>query len=228
MFEVKFPLGAERVAPVIEWLRSTLEPDPHGTGEHGDEYVVQSLYLDTPRYDVFHRRGSYARAKFRIRRYGEGDVLFLERKLKRGGIVRKRRVAVPAEDVAQLNLAANGAVWPGAWFHHRLAVRSLRPVVRMSYRRVARLGGKGAYRVTLDRELRAQPASAFDTPCVASGADLLEGRGVLEVKFDTAMPAVIKGLIERLGLAAGPLSKYRTGVTACGLVAADAAAGRLS
>lgn len=221
VFEHKFAVGPHQVAPVLEWMRSEFEADPHGTGAEGDGYLVQSVYLDTPAFDVFHRRGSFGRAKFRVRRYGVAETVFLERKLKRGGLVRKRRVEVDSGQLDHLRAAANGVVWPGSWFHHRLAVRGLRPVIRMSYDRVARLGwgAGGRIRVTLDRALRAESAAEFELPWPLSGVDLFRGGAVLEIKFGDTLPPTAKVLVEKLGLAAGAISKYRTGVRACGLVA---------
>lgn len=221
--EIKFPLGAELISPVLEWMRTTIPPDPHGEGEHGDAYLVQSVYLDTPEFDVFHRRGSYARAKFRIRRYNQMDRIFLERKMKRSGTVRKRRVLVPPEDLAHLGAELNGARWPGRWFHDRLALRRLAPVIQMSYRRIARLGqvGNDYLRVTMDRELRATPTARFLVPHPVLGEDLLRGGAVLEVKYDHHVPGPVKELMERFRLEPSGLSKYRLGVQSCGLAAPE-------
>ncbi|MCC7377178.1 MAG: polyphosphate polymerase domain-containing protein [Verrucomicrobiales bacterium] len=220
VFEIKFPVPPDRIPSVLGWMRESLHPDPHGTGEFGDGYLVQSIYLDTPNFDVFHKRGSYGRAKFRIRRYGTNPAVFLERKLKRTGVVRKRRVPVEAGDLGSLNTEANGKVWAGAWFHHRLALRGLRPVVRMSYGRVARFGDgpEGRFRVTLDRDLRAERLECVQAPEPFEAKDLLEGAALLEVKFKSSLPAQVKEMLERTGLSAGPFSKYRLGIKACGWV----------
>ncbi len=222
--ELKFPVPAPLIEPTLDWMRSELRADPHGGGEAADTYLVQSLYLDTPDFDVFHRRGSYGRAKFRIRRYGEAPFVFLERKLKRAGIVRKRRLAVEPTQLDHLASRANGQVWPGAWFHHRLALRQLAPVVEMNYLRVARLGAdaSGPFRVTLDRQLRATRATGFSVPHPLPGDDLLAGNALLEVKFDQDLPATARRFIEKTRLAVAGFSKYRTGVRAAGWVPADA------
>ncbi|MBL9135781.1 MAG: polyphosphate polymerase domain-containing protein [Verrucomicrobiales bacterium] len=219
VFEIKFPVPADRIAAVLDWMRAVLRPDPHGTGEHGDSYLVQSVYLDTPDFDVFHKRGSYGRAKFRIRRYGSDPSIFLERKLKRTGVVRKRRVPIQAGELGGLNAEANGQVWAGSWFHHRLALRRLRPVVRMTYRRVARFGDgpEGRFRVTLDRDVRAEKLEVIQAPQPFESDDLLGGGALLEVKFKETLPAEVKRLLEATGLSAGPFSKYRLGVKSCGL-----------
>lgn len=220
LLEMKFRLPPDAVPPLLDWMRRDLRPDPHGHGEFGDAYRVQSVYLDTAAMDVFHRRGSYGRAKFRIRRYGDDPRVFLERKLKQGGRVRKRRVAVDPGALGHLEREVNGAVWPGTWFHQRMAVRGLRPVVMMDYRRVARRGSDldGEFRVTLDRELHARPLKNFGVPVPVEGEDLFAGGAVLEVKFADALPAAVKALVETHRLEAAGFSKYRLGVTRCGLV----------
>ena len=89
--ELKFALNTEMAAAVREWARTELIPDPHAADAEGDGYRTTSLYFDTEDLDVFFRRESNGRAKFRIRRYNDGPVLFVERKLKRAGLVTKRR-----------------------------------------------------------------------------------------------------------------------------------------
>ncbi len=220
VYELKFRVRGEDFGRVAAWMRAHLRADPHGTGEHGDRYLVQSLYLDTPQWDVFHRRGSYARAKFRIRRYNDADVVFLERKMKREGIVRKRRVAVALGEIDHLRVEANGAGWSGAWFHHRLSVRRLQPAVSMCYERVARYGDEGGerFRMTLDRDLRATRPLGIAVPHLVESGDLFQGGGLVEVKFGTVLPAMLRELVESGALASTTFSKYRNGVNACGLV----------
>jgi len=218
--ELKFPVPPATVERALAWIRSEWTPDPHGSGDTGDTYLVKSLYLDTGAFDVFHRRASFGRAKFRIRRYGDCTDLFLERKLKRDGVVRKRRVSVDPAEVARLDQVANGVVWPGSWFHHRLSLRSLRPVVMMNYRRVARLGrdDTGPIRVTFDRELRAVAADRFEVPRLIDGPDLLGHGAVLEIKFQRDLPAAARRFVQDAGLVEAGCSKFRLGLRACGLV----------
>ena len=223
--ELKFPVPPAAIEPTLHWMRTQLHADPHGGGNDGDAYLVQSIYLDTPEFDVYHRRGSFGRAKFRIRRYGDAPFVFLERKLKRGGIVRKRRQAVGPAEVSHLHRRTNGSTWSGDWFRHRLELRRLAPVVEMNYHRIARLGSdsQGPFRVTLDRRLVATPAGAFDVPRRLEGTDLFEGRAMLEIKYDLELPAAAREFLGKTGLAVAGFSKYRTGVRAVGLVVPDAA-----
>src|SRR5688572_9002893 len=70
--ELKFALDTEGAAAVREWARTELVPDPHAADAEGDGYHTTSLYFDTEDLDVFFRRGSHGRAKYRIRRYNDG------------------------------------------------------------------------------------------------------------------------------------------------------------
>jgi hypothetical protein len=60
---------------------------------------------------VFHRRGSFGRSKYRIRRYGEAQVGFLERKLKTRGlltlsVLKQNPVGAPTPVPARLKVYA--------------------------------------------------------------------------------------------------------------------------
>src|SRR5688500_2493107 len=89
--ELKFLITPEVAAGIREWARHKLLPDPYGNGSSRDEYTITSLYFETDLFDVYNRKGSFGRSKFRIRRYGQEDVVYLERKLKTNGLVAKRR-----------------------------------------------------------------------------------------------------------------------------------------
>src|SRR5262245_27025776 len=83
--EIKFLISPELADQVRRWARNALSPDPHAGGQAGDVYRITSLYFDTKSFDVFHHNSSFGRSKYRIRRYGNGEIAFLERKLKTKG-----------------------------------------------------------------------------------------------------------------------------------------------
>jgi VTC domain len=212
--EVKFLIDAVTGAEIRSWVRSHLDPDPYGTGPFGDEYRTTSLYFDTDEGDVFHRRGSFGRSKYRVRRYGAAPTVFLERKLRRPGILVKRRTTVPIGALARL-AAEDDPAWAGAWFHRRLRLREINPVCQVSYSRMARTSptAGGPVRLTLDDEVCVAPASeARFGP--AAGVPILEGKMILELKYRRDLPAIFKRLIAQFLLAPQPASKYRLGVAA--------------
>jgi len=217
--EVKFLVDHSTAQLVRDWARVHLSCDPNGGGPFSDEYRTTSLYLDTEQFDVFHRRGSFGRAKYRIRRYGDSTTLFLERKLKNRGLLHKRRTQVHIESLDRLTLTDIGAHdWQGHWFHRRLLARRLRPVCEVSYLRTARttLSGDGPVRVTIDEAVQAHPADSLRF-AMTPGTPTLEQQCVLEVKYRASMPAILKQLAERFSLTPQPVSKYRLSIETLGL-----------
>jgi hypothetical protein len=154
--EVKFLVDEAVGAKIRAWARAHMTPDPHGTGAFGDEYHTTSLYFDTDNWDVFHRRGSFGRSKYRVRRYGDASSVFLERKLRKPGILVKRRTVVGLNTLDRLVAPAPDAEWPGQWFRGRLLLRRMKPVCLVSYSRMARSAATadGPARLTLDHDVR--------------------------------------------------------------------------
>ena len=212
--EVKFLVPRPVGLAIRDWARQRLSADSHGSGAFADEYLVSTLYFDNPDYDVYHRRRSFGRSKLRIRRYGERGEVFLERKLRRPGMLAKRRTLVDLDALARLEQGETGS-WDGGWFHRRLLLRRLRPVCEIAYHRVAREGrvASGPVRLTLDERLQVQPADRL----VFSGGEglqILEPSMILELKFRNEVPAVFKELVAEFGLHPSAASKYRLGLAA--------------
>ena len=208
--ELKFLVTPAVAREIRTWARTELSPDPHGAGPHADEYLTSSLYFDTDALDVFHRRGSFARAKYRVRRYGQGAVVFLERKMRTSSLLAKRRTVIALDDLGVLQDADPVPGWAGAWFQQRLRVRRLQPLVQVSYRRMARAmpGAYGTVRLTVDEQLRALPALDYEFRRDA-GRPVLDDRAIVEIKFRKALPAKFKALIETHRLVPARMSKYR-------------------
>jgi hypothetical protein len=217
--ETKFILSAAQAGQVREWARIHLAADPCAAGDTGDTYRITSLYFDTRRFDVFHRRGSYGRSKFRIRRYDESPQVFLERKLKTNGMVTKRRSLVPVEELGRLCDAEAVDAWVGHWYRLRVHLRQFHPACQITYRRMARVAmtERGPIRLTLDEGLRAIETHTLAYQDVNHGVPLLEGQFILELKYLFAVPLVFKLLIEEFALNPQPVSKYRLAINALGL-----------
>jgi hypothetical protein len=211
--EIKFVVDARIGERLRAWARLHLEPDPHGSGSFGDEYDTSTLYFDTVRFDVFHRRGSFGRAKYRIRRYGSSDRVFLERKLRKPRVLLKRRTEVRIDELNRLGESTGEVAWAGDWFDRRLDARGLRPVCQLSYRRMARgaITSTGPARLTLDGCIHALPVSHVGFSS-ASGTIVLPDFLILELKYGACVPAVFKRLVDEFKLSPAPASKYRLAV----------------
>jgi hypothetical protein len=217
-YELKFLIDEARAREAEAWAAARLAPDPHGDPARGGAYHTTTLYLDTPALDVYHRRPSFKRSKHRLRRYGAEPRVYLERKKKVGDRVRKQRTAIPDGELPLLADALAVPAWPGHWFHRRLLDRGLRPAALVVYERTAFVGAsaEGPFRLTLDRQLRGSLAGAWAVPPDEGGRPLLTGRVILEFKFRSALPAPFKELVQAMRLNPGPVSKYRSCVSAWG------------
>jgi hypothetical protein len=216
--EIKFVVDSATGERIREWARLRLDADPHGGGPFSDAYTVTSLYFDTEGRDVFFRRGSHGRSKYRIRRYHEEPTVFLERKLRVGGRLAKRRTSFPEAMLPLLTGASlNGDA--SAWFRRRIALRQLRPVCQVGYLRTARMSEtpEGAARLTLDDQIAgfATETCWFESrPAVA----LNPGRVVLELKYRGRVPGVFRELVDAFALSPQRWSKYRAAAETLGLV----------
>lgn len=217
--EIKFLIDADRAREIRDWARTHLCPDPNAT-EDGDAYRTTSLYFDTRNFDIFHRRGSFGRGKYRIRRYGDAEGVFLERKLRTRDWVSKRRSVVSAGDLPRLESEIHDD-WPGYWFHRRLLARQLKPVCQIAYSRTARqlATPHGPIRLTLDQHIRALPLDGLlEFNSLREGMLVAHPQVILELKYTYRVPQLFKKLLAQYGLSPQPVSKYRLAAAALGLV----------
>ena len=213
--EIKFLVAPDVAARILEWSRARMAPDPHASGAFGDEYRTTTLYFDTNAFAVYHRQGSFKRSKYRIRRYGTSDVVFLERKLRTSTMLSKRRTTIPIEDLPRLSQTDLDANWGGFWFQQRLAARRVAAVCQVTYSRHARVSSSpyGTVRLTFDNEIAAQPCYGpqFDPP---AGLPVLSTHTIVEMKYRAVLPAVLRHLVEEFALEPTSVSKYRLSLDA--------------
>lgn len=201
-YEVKFRLTLDQAHWAEAWARERLTPDPHG--DNG-VYRTISLYVDTPFFDIYHKTRGYRRSKYRLRRYGSMDWVHLERKLRRGDRVRKRRDMVPLADISSLASGINGG-----WFGERVRERLFQPVCWIAYTRTAfqSATSTGPLRLTLDRDVVGAPASAWTVPAKVEGRALLPGEVILELKYRANLPPLFQELLAALPARLAGVSKY--------------------
>lgn len=219
-FELKFELAREDVLRIKAWARRHLNPDPHG--DNGC-YRVTSVYCDTPELDVFHRAQGYRKSKLRLRRYGTAPFVFLERKVRNGDKVSKRRVEVAPEELPQLASYIAGAIppagWEAGWFLDKALKKRFAPVCRVGYDRTAFYGstsGQGV-RLTIDENVIGVPARGWEAQPLSEGLEILPHSALLELKFQDSIPELFRGLLPELPAQPARVSKYRRGIQVCGL-----------
>jgi SPX domain protein involved in polyphosphate accumulation len=224
-FELKFLLSPEQAFEIEAQLAPLLSTDSHADEADDRGYRVTTIYCDTPRWDVYHRAGRHKFVKLRLRRYGQAEEVFLERKLKRGDRVLKFRSSTALETVqrfAQTSLVDGNA----ARYHRQLLRNELRPACLVEYHRKAFFhnGSDGPIRLTFDRGIQGGLIDdwSFRTPEATN--HVLDGQVVGEFKFRGPMPTVFKSVVESMQLVPGRVSKYRLCVLAAGADVARRAA----
>jgi hypothetical protein len=144
-------------------------------------------------------------------------MVFLERKLRKPGMLSKRRTVVALDALRCLDRHRTDPGRDGDLFHRRLLLRQQKPVCQISYLRIARAASTldGPARLTLDDDLRAatarEPRFALD-----AGRLVLPREMILELKYGRYLPTLFKRLVEELKLEPERASKYRLGMTALG------------
>lgn len=224
-YELKYLVPIEAAENLLHQVSKSMSWDAHGResstdGLIGFGYWIESLYTDTPTWNVYHRTPGFGQRKYRIRRYGNSDSVYLERKRKHQGLVTKRRTQLPLDECVRLGQEVlPETLNEHEWFHYRLHRRSLNPVAHVRYFRRALMGAGpfGTLRITVDTQLTSTVAHGFDWPsdddnAPRTEASLMEDQAVVEFKFSVAIPSQFRTWIDDFGLSRTPCSKYRTAV----------------
>jgi hypothetical protein len=176
------------------------------------------VYYETAAFDVYLRRGSFGRSKYRIRRYGSSGPVYLDRKLKTSDKVTKRRSSIELSGLHRLEQPAAERGWAGHWFHRRVLARDLHPVCQISYVRTALEGiHEGEpFRLTLDDHVRAFALQHLAFYPGGAGEPVGGRHGILELKYRHALPPLLAELVAVFELVPRRISKYRLAVPVLG------------
>jgi hypothetical protein len=227
-FEIKYLLGADRLADVQAALKDFLRPDANGSQDGG--YYVHSIYFDSPDMRFLREKfeGNLTRVKPRIRSYrssldGPPGRIFLELKGRYDRIVEKRRCPID-RSLAKL-LLTETPVHPNGWsakhkvlgeflyMSHRF---QLIPAVSVLYHRTAFFG---AYwpnlRITFDRLVLCSPATGLEAPSEDFVQTIPCSQTVMELKYNDKLPLSLLRRINSLGLQQRSFSKYAVSVQRC-------------
>lgn len=213
-YEVKYVLEDGQAEEVISWAGANLKPDPHSAADAS--YRVASLYFDTFGFDVYHRRAGFSGVKYRVRRYGDEAIVWLERKRRSGTLVRKERAACSLDFRGRMWDHASDTDGFGHAFAAQIATLELHPTLLVTYHRRAWVLGDDA-RLTLDSRIRAgRPAEgrSFDADEVVP----VDVASILELKYTENRPLGFDEAAALVGRDPTGFSKYAHGVEAAGLV----------
>jgi hypothetical protein len=229
-YELKYLITESQVEAVRRFITPYCTLDPNSESEPSHQYIIRSLYFDTPRRDLYwiSRQRRAHRWKMRVRQYGEGKTaskkVFLELKNKHCELVKKSRTRVPAEGWA--NRIRSELPWDGSSeetrFREKLERYPLAPALMVRYEREAWSSTVDFYaRVTIDRQITCQPWAEWNLDGDANNWLSLDSRRtmkaipegvVLELKCQTSVPDWLIALPTVLGLQKTSYSKFCAGI----------------
>ena len=231
--EIKYQIPEETALKIRSYLSSYLDPDENAVGKVDNSYEVQSLYLDSNQLMTYHAaaNGERNRFKLRIRYYDEdpsSPVYFEIKRRINEGIV-KQRARVRRDAVKSLLVGAsptrehlyswNPQHWTDLLDFWQLVERlQAAPRLHNAYLREAYVSpGKGAVRVTIDRNVHCEPefggelSAKFRNP-----SDIFRGVVILELKFTERMPTWLIEMVRGFDLKSSGAAKYGDGVECLG------------
>ena len=214
--ELKYYLNDIQTESLQYQLTQLMHLDQHCEERVG--YRVRSLYFDSIDDECLYQKqsGFLHRKKIRLRTYGDTgqDTVKFEIKHKNGQLVRKDSVTLSrreAEDICAgdyaLLLQHENPVLNN--IYATFMSRNYKPKVIVEYQRVALVLPFSNIRITFDKKLSSNInhldlfSSVKDTMPV-----ILEGKQVLEVKYDDFLPGYIKRVLSGVNTERMAISKY--------------------
>ena len=194
-------------------LRAVTTPDPHAVD---GKYLIRSLYFDNASDKALREKldGVSRREKFRIRYYNDDtSLIHLEKKSKIGGLGKKQSAgltAAQAQDIVDgsLDWMADSSEELIYELYVKMRTQGLSPKTIVDYTREPFIFGPGNVRVTLDYNIRTGSCcSDFlnpDCPTIPAG----EAPIILEVKWDSYLPDIIRDAVRLPGRRVTAFSKY--------------------
>ncbi len=220
--EYKFPVDERKMAVLDARIGRLMQKDAH-VSEKG-YYQIRSVYFDDIYNTCYQKNeaGVDPRAKYRIRIYDGSDrVIKLEKKVKQNGRTGKYAAALTKEQTQRLlsgkplfvgeHSAQDFATAPPLLqqFYMLQRTRQLRPKVIVIYDRIPYVEKHGNVRVTFDRNIAASTDFAhFFAPDIRKTPVMGPGEHLMEVKYDTFLPRVLREALEIGRLRQETFSKF--------------------
>lgn len=211
--EWKHEINTSDMITLRQRLRAVAWSDEHAVN---GVYEIRSLYFDNLSDKALREKidGVSRREKFRIRYYNrDTSLIHLEKKSKIGGLGTKESAALTREQAQSIVDGSCGwmARTPDSLIrelYYKMTTQQLRPKTIVDYTREPYIFTAGNVRVTMDYNIRTGIlCTDFLNPdCVTVSAD--DSPIILEVKWDTYLPDIIRDAIQLGSRHTCAFSKY--------------------
>lgn len=211
--ELKHYINYADVTEIRSRLPFVARPDKNSIVGNG--YRVKSLYFDNYKDKALREKidGVNGREKFRLRLYNnDTSFIRLEKKSKKNGICFKESAAISEVECRRL-LDGDFAVLKEKGnslcleLYAKMCYQQLRPKNIVDYWREAYVYPIGNVRVTLDYDIRTSQ-SIHDFLKAEPVPIPIPGVYILEVKYDSFLPEIIRGMVSLSSRRSTAFSKY--------------------
>jgi hypothetical protein len=231
-FELKYLISEPTALMVRDFVRSYLEMDEYSVGRPNYSYPVHSLYLDSNELKLYWDtiNGNKNRYKLRLRYYttsGDSPVFF-EIKRRMNNCIMKQRGGVRQDAVATLlnghlpdetHMVSRNPKQFVALQRFCELTHGLRamPKVHIAYLREAYVSDDDTVRVTMDRDVCAEPnlASSVKTEMYRPVYSY-KGEVILELKFTNRFPNWFRDLVRVFKVMQCGAAKYVSSIEGIG------------
>lgn len=211
--EWKHRIGYGDLLALRSRLAAVMDRDAHSV--HG-RYEIRSLYFDNLADKALREKldGVDRREKFRVRYYnGDTSFVLLEKKCKVNGLCSKEQAELTPEEVRSIAAGdrrplARSAAPLVRELAFKMDTQGLEPRTIVDYIREPFVYGPGNVRVTLDYDIRTGMTGTdfLDPDCVTIPAG--DVPVILEVKWDSFLPSVIRDIVQVPLTHTSAFSKY--------------------
>lgn len=212
-YELKYYLNEIGSNLIKAQLSALMKEDRHG-GPEG--YLVRSLYFDSINDDCLYEKqsGILHRKKYRLRTYGTDNSSFrLEIKHKHGQFIHKESEFIRTTHARELILGNYSCLLTYGKpmldrVYAEFVTRHYTPKVIVSYQRLAFTIPDLNVRITIDKDLRSHVTNTDLFNNAATMPIVIEGKQVLELKYDSFLPQYLTKVISSASLERMAISKY--------------------
>ena len=211
--EWKHEIGRGDLLALRARLQAVMAWDEHSVN---GKYAIRSLYFDNLADRALREKidGVNSREKFRVRYYnGDTSFILLEKKSKCSGLCSKVQATLTRQEAQAIAAGEPEALAESTEplvreLYQKMRTQGLKPKTIVDYTREPFVFAPGNVRVTLDYHIRTGLGCTdfLDPGCVT--VPIRDDPIILEVKWDSFLPSIIRDIVQIPGTHTSAFSKY--------------------